>query len=481
MKLSQTIFQRKFSFVAYKNLKLTLAQSTFSKDFVHTDRGDLYPVIEKSEGAQELVEENAYFVKNGKVKRFFAAFFPYATYELSATLKKGTAGFCFSFPNNRASICVTKRTLSYSFEERKEVLPLPKFVKSDFTLIVTCRPYAFDVYFFHQGKAELFHSFQDERLKDTNVYDCFSKSSVLFEIDGSAKIKNATSYLDSGVSLADMRTVRYENGEVMVENGKVYFTASIRMEAGGFQGVFSWIPTTSEFSLVGALFYDGGDHRWCGDVAASVLYHREKKLWYLWVCSFFHDHILGSASFEGDPRFGVNVVDIRLMEKADEGDSVTEFKGFCGDEDPDFYFDENDGKWKMAICRLQPQNGKYRYQFFQSDEPLRGYTYIGSGLDGEETGGSFVEFEGERYFVCGNSFFQKSDYRIYGKEGIENAKFDYPDGGFRGWGTIVPVKIGTRKRYFWLTFDRHGGSGYTWSYGSLYCFEAEQNNERLSR
>ena len=52
-------------------------------------------------------------------------------------------------------------------------------------------------------------------------------------------------------------------------------------------------------------------------------------------------------------------------------------------------------------------------------------------------------------------------------------EFDYDDGGFRGWGTIVPLKMGTRTRYFHLTFDRHNASNYNWSYGNLYCFEAE--------
>jgi hypothetical protein len=26
-------------------------------------------------------------------------------------------------------------------------------------------------------------------------------------------------------------------------------------------------------------------------------------------------------------------------------------------------------------------------------------------------------------------------------------------------------------RYYWMTFDRHKGSDYNWSYGNLYCFE----------
>ena len=64
-------------------------------------------------------------------------------------------------------------------------------------------------------------------------------------------------------------------------------------------------------------------------------------------------------------------------------------------------------------------------------------------------------------------------YPIMSKSGMQTAKFNYPDGGFRGWGTVVPVKLGSRTRYFWLTFDRHNGSSYNWSYGNLYCFEAK--------
>lgn len=51
------------------------------------------------------------------------------------------------------------------------------------------------------------------------------------------------------------------------------------------------------------------------------------------------------------------------------------------------------------------------------------------------------------------------------------AKFDFCDGGFRGWGTLMPVKLGSRTRYFLMTFDRHNGSEFNWSYGNVYCFE----------
>ena len=292
-------------------------------------------------------------------------------------------------------------------------------------------------------------------------------------VSGNVTVNSVYSYLDSGVAIADMRPIKYENGDVLFENGKIYFSASLRLQAGCCQGVFSWIPGTAQLELTGAMFYDCGDGRWRGYVAPSILYHREKKEWYVWVSAFEYTHILAHGRFEGDPRFGINVIDVTSMTKAAEGDDFCDFVGFRGDEDPDFFYDKETGKWYMAICRLTPDTKKYSYVFFESDDPFEGYRHIGTSIDGCETGGSFVKIEGEQFFVCGNAFDKISEYRIYGKDGMSLAKFNYPDGGFRGWGSVIPVKMCGRTRYFWMTFDRHKGSGYNWSYGNVYVFEAK--------
>ena len=101
---------------------------------------------------------------------------------------------------------------------------------------------------------------------------------------------------------------------------------------------------------------------------------------------------------------------------------------------------------------------------------------VGSGIDGDETGGSIMKIDGEIYFICGNSRKIRSDYRVYrwgDFSEFETLTFDYPDGGFRGWGTVLPIKLGTRERYFHITFDRVRMSEYEWSYGNFYCFEGE--------
>ena len=152
---------------------------------------------------------------------------------------------------------------------------------------------------------------------------------------------------------------------------------------------------------------------------------------------------------------------------------ITLFEGFRGDEDPDLLYDDKNERWLLAVCRLDPETKSYCYVFFEGGDPFVGCKYIGRTKDGAETGGSFVRMNEEIFFVCGNDFNKRSEYRIYSKDGMQTAKFNYSDGGFRGWGTVIPVKCGSRTRYFWLTFDRHNGSSYNWSYGNLYCFEAK--------
>lgn len=476
--LSEVVFKRRFALNFYKNLSIPLAQMCFSKDFVNDNRGDMYPLLYKSEGASERIFGGDFILSGGRVERWAFSFFPYASYKIKGECLSEGSFYGLSFTlgdGEKAEILVdTKKVYC-----KDKNLSLPSDIvlnnsNDGCALIISARPGAFDIYFERpSGSIGYLGTVECEAFSRSLKYELFSSGYVSLCVSGDVRISSVKSYIDCGISQADIRPIRYENGEVMVEDGKIYLTVSIRVESGAFQGIFSLVPTTGDFNMTGAVFYDSGDGVWANDVAASVLYDRESERWRLWVPSFYHFHILGCSSFEGDIRFGVSVVDITLMERAEDGASVEEFKGFSGDEDPDFYYDKEKDKWYMAVCRLDKESSAYRYMFFESDSPHSGYKYIGKGFPGAETGGSFVSVKGERFFICGNSFSARSDYRIYSRDGMENARFDFPDGGFRGWGSLIPIKMGSRTRYFWLTFDRHKGSDYNWSYGNIYCFEGD--------
>ena len=464
MRIYEKTFHRLFAQTMYKTLRLPMGQMTFTKDFVHDTRGDLYPVLEKDPSCREVLEQGCYRAE-GNVTRLLGQFFPYATYEVVFSELTGVVGFRFQIASAQAELIYDGGQLRLGEERFTPDVPLD-------TLMVSCRPGAFDVYTRTGENARFLYTFLCTAFAEAHDQREFGAGWAALTVKGSVKIRKAEFYVDCGISQADIRPIRYEDGRVMLQQGKLYFTASIRMQEQMFQGVFSWVPGTAEIALTGVIFYDVGDGKWCGDVAASVLYHREKEMWYLWVCSFNHGHVLAHSAFSGDPRFGVNVIDITLMEKGAEDAPITDFTAKVNDEDPDFYYDREAGLWRMAICRIDPAVRGYRYMFFESEEPFSGYRYIGCGQDGAETGGSFVHLPGETVFCCGNDFHKVSDYRIYTEHGLYKGKFDFPDGGFRGWGTLIPVPVGSRTRYFWLTFDRHNGSNYNWSYGNFYCFEA---------
>ena len=474
-----TEFKRKFSISMYKNMNIPMGEMSFLKDFVNDTRGDLYPLLEKSEGCFERVGENRYYVSGGSAERVFCQLFPFATYEITAESVEGEAGFIFRLPEATASLTLVKDSdgvrLSYKCAEHTEAIELPEGFTEKSPWLVTLRPGFFDIYYRQNGGANYLATVDEPLFADSNRYNSFKDGNVSLFASGEVSIISVTACLDNGVSIADFRAVRYEDGTVINENGKVYFTASIRTHAGNYQAIFSWVPGTMRLEMTGTLFFDHGDGYWRGYIASILLYNRIAKKWYVWTSSFEHAHILAYGQFDGDPRFGINVADVTIMEKAGENDPDTAFLGFFRDEDPDLIYDEENGRWLLAICRIDKKARHYVYMFFESDDPFKNFKYIGRGVEGAcETGGSFLKVDGEIHFVCGNSFDVRSNYRIYSKDGMKEAKFRYPDGGFRGWGCVMPLTLGARKRYFWLTFDRHNGSSYNWSYGNFYCFEAEE-------
>ena len=470
MNIQNMTWHRLFSQSFFKSKKIPLGEMSFVRDFINDTCGDLHPLISKSDDCYEAVKDNAYYLLTGSAQRLLGQYFPYASYEVRFFADQGNCGLVFHIPGAQASVICNPDSVTFTSADYEETLPHTSTADEQ-TMIVTCRRQFFDVYFVENGTACFFHTFSAECFKDCATQKVFQHGFASVYAAGSVTVHVANFDIDCGVGQADLRPVHYENGQVIYENGKVYLTFSIRMQSDGIQGIFSWVPGTSQLELTGAVFFDCGDGVWRNYIASSLMYNRQTQQWYIWVSAFENQVRLAYGVSDGDIRFGVNVVDVTLMDAAGDNDSYQDFVGFKGDEDPDFYYNKEENKWYMAVCRKDPINRHYRYAFFTSDHPFSGYRYIGCSNEGSETGGSFVTVEGQRLFVCGNDFHKRANYRIYSKERMFDAAFDFDDGGFRGWGSIIPVQMGSRMRYFWITFDRHKGSDYNWSYGNIYCFE----------
>lgn len=479
MNINELFFRRKFSLSLYKNLRLKLAEAEFSKDVAENRRGNKYPLLFSTGEYSEKVCGGELFFDGvaASAVHYISPFYPYAVNEVTVNGLDGECGFVFEHGEDRIKVSLKsteKFGVYFESADVKESIELDGEFVSGMKLSVLVRKNCFDIYISKKNFPEYIYTFTADEFADSSSEDFFRSSSVGLFLSGGVICGGVCIFDDCGISQADIRPVCYENGDVITENGRIFLTASIRHQQGGCQGVFSWIPGTAEFELTGTLFFDTGDGTWSSDVATCLVLDRSAQKWLLWVCSFSHGHILGHAEFDGEPRYGRNVVDITLVDRLPDGAEDTLFGGKTGDEDPALTYDEKRGKWLLAVCRIA-EDRHYRYFFFESDNPFEGFVCVGSGIPGAETGGSFARIDGEIYFICGNGFDERSCYRAYryGEfDRAETLRCDIDDGGFRGWGSVFSVKQGTRRRIYWLTFDRQRGSDFNWSYGNLYCFEA---------
>ena len=532
---AEMVFRRKFAVNLYKNLRFPLGEMSLYAKWLDSDRGDPYPVLTKDGAVKETVtREASYKVENvggetATVRRLLGQHFPYANYEMTLLENGGKVGFSFICRADGRSVysadtaptadiyaeadgengakAVCRISIGGKVTRVEETAIFPQFTVGT-TFSVACNGDQFDIYVDNGGTPEHLHTFFVTEFSDIRRQVNFNACavSVFAELAGGAamEIDNINWYLDSGVCQADMRPIRYTDGTPMTEDGRLFFTMSSRLVRGGYQSVISWNPTGCDFRLEGAIFYDAGDGIWCADVAASVLYDKKKEQFLVWMCSFSHDHILAHGVSDADLRYGINVLDVELMpvEKVIPKDGVDGtdpggvkqkgkavlsddrfFMGKSGDEDPDFYYDEAKDCWFMTVCRHSGESGKYEYFRFKSKDPFNGYEFVDKTGNEQETGGSTVKIGDKRYFFCGAHFTQRAVYNMYeiGDDErfhfIGNIKTDYDDGGFRGWGTVVPVKCGARTKYMWMTFDRFlGSSVHNWSYGNIYVYEADLYN-----
>ena len=482
MKLHELSFQRKFSYNPYQTLRLPVCEMSMYKDWVNDTRGDPYTVLHRAGDVHEQIADAAYTVtstEGGEVSRLLGAFFPYYSYSFAVCrVSYADVGItvCDGEGGSRIEVmlCDAKQ---FTVRTADGHWDFPCEIKGGETVKITFRAGGVSIYLDRGARYELVGDISVPLLEDYLHYKVHSSATcalrTCLRAGGVAVYRHVEGFLCGGLSHADPKPMKYEDGTPIMENGRLFLTVSSRLEKGCYQSVLSWNPTLCDFRMEGAIFYDVGDGKCCDDVAASVVYDRRTKEWYIWYCSFSHGHVLARGKIMGDPRYGIQIVDAEPLPLWD-GTDRTAFVGVPGDEDPDLAF--IDGKWHLTVCRREPEDG-YHYYRFVSDSPLDGFTYADRTPTGGKTGGMMIPFEGKYYFACGTDFHSRAMYDVYPYDDFshhEGLTCNYDDGGFRGWGTIIGVPIGSRKCYYWITFDRHNSSGWNWSYGNIYVYEAEQ-------
>lgn len=478
MRLCDVKFKKRFCVNYYRNLTLPMGEMSLHKDWINTNnRGDAYPLTESAGNFSETVKDETYtvdFKSKGSVRRLLFAYFPWYSYDVDFTELSGEIGFALTSPSGTAEIVynkcglvkITTPTGEYSGECEQ---------KCSGTLSLSFRGRGVSVYFVDGARHTLVLDTADEFIDSLRKESLLSDSKIqlVARADGGRTVvSGARAYLHAGISQADLRPAKYEDGTPIIENGRVFVTATARSIEYKYQVVLSWCPTACDFKLEGALFFDMGDGYLCDDVASSLIYDRNASEWRIAMCAFSHGHIIGFGKPVSDPRFGINIIDIETMKPGATDDDKTKFVAFEGDEDPEMIF--HGGKWYLSICRCE-SDGYHYYHFTSYD--LKSFEFLARTDGYEKTGGSYVKAADGVYFACGSDFKKRAVYDLYSIDNlstpIKNLECDFDDGGFRGWGSVIMLPIGSRYRYVWITFDRHLGSHFNWSYGNIHVFESE--------
>ncbi len=476
--LPQIKWSRRGSVNLYRNRKLPLGEMSLFKGWTSEVPGDPYPVLSRVGAPDERVGGGSYRVKlkaGESVMRLICAHFPFATYEIEFSRLCGASVALTLAGGPLCEVTFDGKQVTVLTEEGKHSFSTEPITCG--TLAVTFRPGGVSAYLRTDGTdapicdvdAPTLSLYRSEEV----IHRAKACLSICSAAGGEFELSRAEAFISAGISQADLRPIRYETGEPLIEGGRIFLTASARCEKLRYQVVLSMCPTLFDLRLEGAMFYSYDDGYIHGDVAPTVIYDRTAGAWRLWVWSLAHGHRLAYSEGFSDPRYGISIIDATLMPLAPAGADIETPLAFEGDEDPEIML--VDGVWHFAVCR-HDLDGKYHYFHFTSDRPDGGFTYVDKTLGGEKTGASFVKTPEGVYFVCGSDFNKSSVYDIYPLNDFSapaSPKVDFPDGGFRGWGSMILVPCGSRHKYIWITFDRHGGSSFRWSYGNIYVFESE--------
>jgi len=287
---------------------------------------------------------------------------------------------------------------------------------------------------------------------------------------GSVQVNKATSALSSGMGLADIRTITYEDGTPMLDQGRIWYTMTIRGRAlpHHVQGVFSMDPAVFDLRFEGVILFDRQDEILRNEVASHIFYDRNDKMWRGITTGFSayadpneQKQLLAVQSVK-DPRFGFSVMQALPF-------------GIVGDiEDPHILYDAEAEKWRILTCE---NNDGYKAILLESSTWNKGYQRIAGPVTHNSTGTSIQRIGGKRYCFSGSQERKIFIYSYPQLHEVGTLKMDLPpwdeNSGTRVWPNVVELPDGYPFRYVALMMDRFnypGLEGPNWTYGALYLY-----------
>ena len=115
-------------------------------------------------------------------------------------------------------------------------------------------------------------------------------SHLLVKSPGASKVavKRCAAALMPGIGQADIRAIADESGAPLLNEGRLWFTATIR--GGGLphpaQGVFSLDPSVFDLRFEAVIVFDRGDGLLRNELASHLFFDRNAKEWRGWTTAF---------------------------------------------------------------------------------------------------------------------------------------------------------------------------------------------------
>ena len=319
---------------------------------------------------------------------------------------------------------------------------------------------------YDNGEAKLLYSVaHDKREIDSCIKDSFGVT-VSLPKNGEVSLLKAQNLLTCGTGQADPQIVQNTDGTPLIRDGKLYIcftTRGFEQIRDSYQGVYSLDIDSYELQLEGALFFGKGDGKIYGFHATKVVYDETNKEYLVMTTTHADTHILAYCSTKSNILHGMHFLECKELDFP-HNYSRAKHKGT---EDPDFFYDSEAKKWRLAYCAMK--NKSWTTFLCESDNWNGPYEMIAESPKNNNTGLRITTVGGRRYVLSGGpgTTYYIYDYPTLRYEGTFQQQ--YANGGFRGWPTIVPVPYGNYERYLWITFDRGAQTG-RYSYGTLYFY-----------
>jgi hypothetical protein len=457
----------------------------------------MHPLLGTPEGDPkfEMHEGNLRISSQGtsRADRWIGGFNPFASYDLSLEQFSGSgeAGILFrdSEKENRigASLVVSDGTCTAirwvvvkdGREVAREDHPLPEGLKAAFPLRFRVQMLAVGANLFLEshGRSHLiaYPEFSAHfELREKSLMRRFEFClHTRLRAGSSVVVSEMKAALSPGCGQADIRAITHPDGSPLIEDGRLWFTMTVRGRQlpHPLQGVFSMNPSVFDVRFEGIIVFDTGDGMLRNELASHLFYDDASKEWRGWTVGFSaygqdargEQKAVLAVSSTRDPRKGFSIMRAKPIGLP---------KGMH--EDPHGIYDAEAGKWRMLLAE---HAGKFRASVWESDAWDHGYTRLSGPVEMDSTGTLIQKIGSKRYIMFGSA-----DRKVYVRHypGLEPAgelNLHLPpwndDYGTRIWPNVIPLPDGYPAPYIALMMDRVNFPGMpkqNWTYGALYLY-----------